>query len=455
MIHSLRFRLLVAFTLAIFIAVGSTLFFLGLATRGEIQRFGERVDEARVARMASELTRFYFIYRDWDGIQPYIEQWGNLYNQRIVLTNGAGVVVADSKGETIGQINPTDAPGRPLMMPGMGVGMGLGQVGTLYLTQQRPFADLGLEAMQVLFRSIGRFFILGSIVAIIIALLIVFFLSDRILSPVKKLTAAARQVGQGDFSPRVAVAKDKSEMGGLARTFDMMAENLERTEQLRKNMVADVAHELRTPLSNIKGYLEAVSDGVVQPDSDTIGKLNEEAALLTRLVDDLQDLSLVEAGTLKLVCRAENITGIITQAVALAQPQAAAKGLALTAEIADNLPSVNIDAQRIGQVLRNLLQNAIAYTPSGGSVKVSARLQESRWLEIGVADTGQGIPAESLPFVFERFYRVDKSRTRATGGNGLGLTIGKRLVEAHGGQIKAESEPGKGSRFSFTIPVPA
>ena len=446
MIHSLRFRLLVAFTLAIFIAVGSTLFFLGLATRGEIQRFGERVDEARVARMAAELSRFYFVYRDWDGIQPYIEQWGNLYNQRIMLTDDLGVVVADSQGETVGQHRNPDSSGRSLALPGMG------SIGTLYLAQ-RPFADLSLESMQVLFRAIGRFFILGSLVAVVIALLIVFFLSDRILSPVRKLTLAARQVGQGDFSPRVAVEKDKSELGELARAFDVMAANLERTEQLRKNMVADVAHELRTPLSNIKGYLEAVSDGIVQPDAETVRKLNEEAALLARLVEDLQELSLVEAGTLKLVCRMENITGIINQTVSLAQPKAAAKGLAITAAMPDSLPPVNVDAQRVGQVLRNLLENAIVYTTPGGAIRVSVAAMDKGMLEVSVTDTGQGIPAGELPFIFERLYRVDKSRTRATGGSGLGLTIAKRLVEAHGGTIKAESEPGKGSRFFFTLPV--
>ena len=451
MIHSLRFRLLVAFTLAILTAIGSTFFFVSLATRGQIQQYGERVDQARTARMASELSRFYFVRRDWSGIQPYIEQWGNLYEQRIILTNSAGVVVADSQGDLLGQPSKPGVSGIPLSLPGMGM-MG-GGIGTLYVTQ-RPAAELGLESLQALFGVIGRYFIWGSLVAVAIALLIAFFLSQRILSPVKKLTLAARQLGQGDFSQRVAV-KDKSEVGELARAFDVMAENLERTEQLRKNMVADVAHELRTPLSNIKGYLEAVSDGVVQPDAATIHTLNEEAILLARLVEDLQELSLAEAGTLKLVCHTENIAGLINQTVATVQPKAVAKGLAITTELPDKLPLVNIDAHRISQVLRNLLENAIAYTAAGGTIKVAAGLPDNRVVEVSVTDTGQGIPAPELPLIFERFYRVDKSRTRATGGSGLGLTIAKRLVEAHGGQIKAESEPGKGSRFSFTLPVSA
>ncbi|OGO23463.1 MAG: hypothetical protein A2Z28_05760 [Chloroflexi bacterium RBG_16_51_9] len=453
----MRFRLLIAFTLAILVAIGSTFFFVSLATRGEIERYGERVDEARITRMQTELSRFYLLYRDWSGIQPYVEQWGNLYGQRIIVADSTGTVVADSQAELLGQRKNPDLSGRPLSMgQAMGPGMmpAIGQrpvIGTLYVTE-KPSPDLGLESVQVLFRVIGRYFIWGGLLAVIIALLIAVLLSERILAPVKALTLAARQLGQGDLSQRVE-SKDKSEMGELAQAFDTMAENLERTEQSRKNMVADIAHELRTPLSNIKGYLEAVSDGVIKPDTDTIGKLDEEATLLARLVEDLQELSLAEAGTLKLVCNPENIAGLVNQTVAIVQAKALAKGLSLSAKLPDKLPLVNIDAHRISQVLRNLLENAITHSAAGGTITVDVRAQDNRTIEVSVTDTGQGIPPEELPLIFERFYRVDKSRTRATGGSGLGLTIAKRLVEAHGGKITAQSEMGKGSRFSFTIPA--
>jgi len=230
-----------------------------------------------------------------------------------------------------------------------------------------------------------------------------------------------------------------------------MAGDLERAEQLQHNMVADIAHELRTPLSNIKGYLEAVRDGVAKADTDTIRSIEEEAALLSRLVDDLQELSLAEAGELKLVCQAEDVSRLIIQAVAAQQPRAIAKGLSLSVEMPPGLPAVSIDSQRISQVLRNLLDNAVAYT-ADGSITVAVR-QQDNWVEMSVTDTGEGIPEEDLPNIFERFYRVDKSRTRATGGSGLGLIIAKHLVEAHGGRIEARSEPGQGSRFSFTVPV--
>jgi len=241
-------------------------------------------------------------------------------------------------------------------------------------------------------------------------------------------------------------------VGELAQAFNSMAGNLERAEQLQRNMVADVAHELRTPLSNLRGYLEAVGDGVIKPDADTIRSLDEEATLLSRLVDDLQELSLTEAGELKLVCQAEDISELINQAVAAVRAQAEAKGVSVTIDLPDELPPVNIDSHRISQVLRNLLENAVAHTAQGDSITVTAE-QRDNWVEVAVADTGEGIPAEDLPYIFERLYRVDKSRARATGGSGLGLTIARSLVEAHGGRIEAQSELGKGSRFTFTIPI--
>jgi signal transduction histidine kinase len=231
-----------------------------------------------------------------------------------------------------------------------------------------------------------------------------------------------------------------------------MASDLERAEELRRNMVADTAHELRTPLSNIQGHIEAIRDGVVEPDAAALRSLDEEVTLLTRLVNDLQELALADAGELRLVCQAEDISAPINQAVAAVNTKAVAKGVTVSIHLPDKLSPVYIDAQRISQVLLNLLENAVAHTAKGDRIEVGARQQNS-WVEISVTDTGEGIPPEDLPNVFERFYRVDKSRARATGGRGLGLTIAKYLVEAHGGRIEVQSKPGKGSRFWFTVPI--
>jgi len=323
-------------------------------------------------------------------------------------------------------------------------------IGTLYVSPESP-PELGFTSLQIVFRAIGLFFIWGGLIAVAIALIITFLLSRRILAPVRALTSAAKRLGGGDFSQRLQV-KDRSELGELANTFNSMASDLERAERLQHNMVADIAHELRTPLSNIRGYLEAIRDGVIKPDADTIRSLDEEATLLSRLVDDLQELSLAEAGELKLVCQVENIGELIKQTVPGVQAQATAKGLSVSVDLPDRLPLVNIDSHRISQVLRNLLENALAHTAEDGIISVTAR-QQGNWVEVSVTDTGEGIPPEDLPNIFERFYRVDKSRTRATGGSGLGLTIAKRLVEAHGGKIAAQSEVGRGSRFAFTLPI--
>jgi signal transduction histidine kinase len=323
-------------------------------------------------------------------------------------------------------------------------------IGTLYLTPKSS-SEVDIASARILYLAIGRFFLWGGLVAVAIAVAITFFLSRRILAPVKALTSVARRLGRGDFSQRVQV-KDKGELGELARAFNTMASDLEHTEKLRRDMVADVAHELRTPLSNLRGYLEAIRDKVIKPDAKTIRSLNEEAMLLSRLVDDLQDLALAEAGELKLVCQTEDVSELVNQTVTAMQAQAVAKGLSVSIDLPDRLPPVSIDYHRISQVLRNLLENAVAHTAQGGVITVAAK-QQDNWVEVSVTDTGEGIPADDLPNIFERFYRVDKSRTRATGGSGLGLTIAKRLVEAHGGKIKVQSELGKGSCFSFTIPV--
>jgi len=440
----LQFRLLLGFTLVIFVAIGAVLFFVNQATKDEIQRFREQVDNSRALRMQSELTRIYFINRNWEGIQPIIEQWSNLYEQQIVVTDSEGMVVADSQDKLSGEYKP-DLPGRVISFPFQREGFG-----TLYIIP-RSSSELSFESFQILFESIGRYFLWGGMIAIIIALILTYFFSRRILSPVRALTQAANRLGGGDFSQRVDV-KGNSELDQLGNTFNTMADNLGRAEELRKNMVADIAHELRNPLANIKGYLEAARDGLIETNEDTIRKLDEEATLLTRLVNDLQELSLAEAGELKLEREPGDIGKIIETTTQMMQTKASQKGLSLKFIPAGDLPEIDIDIHRISQVLHNLIENAITATPAGGTICIPAQRMKN-YIKVSVIDTGEGIPADDLDNIFERLYRIDKSRARATGGSGLGLTIARRLVEAHGGQITVESEQGKGSCFSFTIPI--
>ncbi len=466
MLHGLRFRLLVAFTIVILVAVGAIYFFVSRTMGGEIYQYGQRSEQARFSRVGFELNRYYRGHGSWQGIQSYVEQWGSLYGNRIVLTDTSGVVVADSQGELLGKQYLPDTPGIHLPFSREGSTPGTLYIspetlgtrlllpregstpGTLYIS---PEPSVYFPSPQNLSQSVSRYLLWGALLAVAIALVFTFFLSRRISAPVKALTQAARRLGQGDLSQRVQL-RDKSEMGELAQAFNSMASDLEKTGQLRRNMIADAAHELRTPLTNMRGYLEAIRDGVKKPDADTINSLDEEANLLSRLVNDLQELSLAEAGELKMYRQTEDITKLIKQVVAAKETRAAAKGVLLATDLPAELPPVNIDSQRIGQVLHNLLDNAIAHTAKGGTITVTA-VKQDNWVKINVVDTGEGIPSEDLPYIFERFYRVDKSRTRTTGGSGLGLTITKRLVEAHGGTMEAQSELGKGSCFSLILPV--
>jgi signal transduction histidine kinase len=448
--RSLQFRLLAAFALVILVTITTVLFFIHQATQSEIRQYDLRAAELRADRMERDLSLYYLRQGGWDGIQPVIQEWGSAYDQRIVVTDSSGVSVADSQSSSIGKqfTDPKGAWGNRTITLGV---LNLGPaIGILYYSAPSGSAA-SLTSVRILYAQVGRYFLWGGLVAIAIGIVMTFFLSRRLLAPVRALTSSAHLVGQGDFTTRVTL-HDKGELGDLARAFNTMADDLARLEKLRQNQVADTAHELRTPLSNLGGYLEAIRDGLVLPDSAAINSLSEEVALLSRLVNDLQELAVADAGELRLEKQTEDVSALLDQAAAAARPAALAKGIDIITRIDTDLPPCQIDRQRIRQVLHNLLSNATTHTPSGGKVGIEAIMADGS-IEISVSDTGEGIPAQDLSNIFERFYRVDKSRTRATGGSGLGLTIAKRIVEAHGGRIWVTSEVGVGSRFSFTIPV--
>ena len=444
MIHRLWFRLLLAFAVIIVVTVGTIYLFVSQRIAVEMEEYEQISAQYRSDQIQARLYLHYWNEgRSWKDVQPVVEALG-VSGTHIILTGVNGTVIADSQGKLIGT-NYTHSSDGPLELYSLEEFLG-----KVYISPD-PKAEPYVAPFRRLSTSIDRFLLLGGSLAIVIALLLTFVLSRRISSPIGVLATAARRLGRGDLSQRVEF-QGKGEVKELAQAFNSMAVDMEYAEQLRRNLVADVAHELRTPLSNIQGYLEAIRDRVVKPNAATIRSLNEETALLSRLVDELQELSLAEAGKLKLVYQAEDIAKLVRQAVTSWQPQVAAKEISLSLDLPDNLPLVDIDWQRVNQVLHNLLENAVAHTHKGGTINVAATTQGD-WVEVSVSDTGEGIPAEDLPNIFERFYRVDRSRARATGGSGLGLTIAKRLVEAHGGKITVQSDLGKGSCFSFTLPI--
>lgn len=292
----------------------------------------------------------------------------------------------------------------------------------------------------------------ATLLAVGAAVLLSLFLSRQITAPMRRLTQAAKQIATGNLAQRVHETS-KDEIGELASAFNAMAEALHRNEQARQQLLAGIAHELRSPLAVIQGNLEAMVDGVVEVTPERLASLHQESLLLARLITDLRDLSLAEAGQLELRRTPTDPQPLLEEVVANFASQAQAKGLQLHLELPQNLPQIMADPDRARQVLRNLLANALRYTPAGGSITLTARHNGGGQVTFTVADTGSGIAPEDLPHIFNHFYRADPSRQRASGGSGVGLAVVKQLVEAHGGRVWAQSEPGKGSVFSFTLPV--
>jgi two-component system sensor histidine kinase BaeS len=291
--------------------------------------------------------------------------------------------------------------------------------------------------------------------AILVAVALSFWLTRQVVSPVREMMLASREIAEGKYEKRVSMTGNASgvELSQLGLSFNQMAAQLEQIENMRRELIADVSHELRTPLTAIKGYSEGLIDGVLPANEETYRQIHKEADRMQRLVADLQELSRVEADGFVLDVRPIALNGILSSLRKQLEDQFRDKGVALKVEIPSGLPIVLVDEDRLQQVLLNLLVNALQYTPKKGSVTISAA-QANGEVRIDVADTGAGIAEEHLPLVFNRFYRVDKSRARTGGGSGIGLTIARRLVEAHGGRIWATSEgTGQGSTFSFTLPI--
>ena len=293
--------------------------------------------------------------------------------------------------------------------------------------------------------------LLSGSAAVLAAVVVSLVVSARIVMPIGRLLAASKRIAAGRYAERVP-EDGRDELAALATQFNTMAAELEAAERRRVALIGDVAHELRTPLATIEGYTEGLLDGVVEPAPATWAVLHDEVGRLRRLVAELQELSRAEARQLPLHLAPAAPAELLAQAVARVAPQFAEKGIALVQEAAAHLPSVRADADRVIQVLINLLGNALRCTPTGGTVTARV-IQEGGEVVFSVTDTGIGIAPEHLPHLFERFYRVDKARSRALGGSGIGLTIAKALVEAHGGRIWAESSgAGHGARFAFTLP---
>jgi signal transduction histidine kinase len=473
MIRSLRVRLVLMTMLVSGVAVAAVGLLSSRVTSLEFQRFVGEGQETSLERYRDVLTDHYRQATSWNAVQPVLDRIGQISGRQLLLLDPNAKTIATFPSELArAKIEITADNNLHLSSEVVENGenpMGLrvthqklvfahpphltltdsqnATIATLYLAGRYPPSRVNEQETFV--SSVNRSMLLVVLIAGGSALLVAFLLSRRILGPVEALTDAARRMGKGDLNRRVDVSA-RDEIGQLAEAFNGMADSLARVEQLRRNMIGDIAHELRSPLTNIRCQLETLQDGLAEPTPEFIGSIHEEAMLLNRLIEDLQDLALAEAGKLRLHCEPVDLRDILNQSVRAARPQASTKHIEFVINIPGDLPTAHADAERIGQILRNLISNAITHTPERGVVEISAS-SSAEHVEVTVADTGSGINAEHLPFVFERFYRADTSRSRSTGGAGLGLAIVKQLVEAQGGSVWARSEPGKGSCFGIRL----
>ena len=323
--------------------------------------------------------------------------------------------------------------------------------------------DLNADLFRNFRAALNEAMIIAMLAAGSIAAAVSWFVSRRIVAPIQAMSRASRRIAEGHYDERVNVPthalEHTDELGELALNFNRMAARLARTEEARREWLADISHEMRTPLASILAYAEGLQDEVLPQEPETYAQIVREAHRLQRLVDDLHELSRLEAGAFTLERRALPPAQLVNDVFHRFAPTAASKGVNLRAETPAEVPSVWADEERATQVLSNLVDNALRHTPPGGQVTVRvvpprAPGGEKDMVRFEVHDTGEGIPPEHLPHLFKRFYRVDPSRSRTRGGSGIGLTIARLLVEAHGGRIWAES-PGKGqgSTFIFTLPV--
>jgi len=402
--------------------------------------------------VASPLQAYYLGHGSWNGVETLNETLGpNVWPeaahawQRMLLLDAAGRVVLDhgrANAARVGQayrVQPGDLVS-PLTADGQ-------VVGTLVITGNSLW-ESARWLVELLFPVVIISFFTGGL-----TLIIGLFLMRRVVTPLAEVIAAAHSVAAGDLTTRVQVS-GPGDLRGLIESFNHMADALQRSDRERRALLADVAHELRTPLTVIRGRLEGIVDGIYPADEAHVAPALEEAYVLERLVEDLRQLTLAEARQLPFERRPIDLGEIAAKAAEIFSAEAAETNIALRVNTSPDLPPVLADPQRMDQVIGNLLSNALRFTPPGGQVALDVD-RTGAGVRLAVTDTGEGIAAEDLPHVFDRFYRGEKSRARASGGAGLGLAIARAWVQAMGGEIGVESTPGYGSCFWLTLPLAA
>jgi signal transduction histidine kinase len=447
--RSLTLKLVLAF-----LAVGliGTAFIALFTWTGTEREFGNLEFDRWQSEVVGQLEQYYTAHGTWSNLETFFQirvgggpgsHWGPKMGSPILLIDQEGNVVLPGQGFVIGdQVSPQTANlGMPIEVDDTEVG--------------RVIA--GREALSVspagenFLKRVNSVLIWGTTGGAIVALLLGVILARTFTRPLRELTAATRAVGAGDLEQKVPI-RSKDEIGELTEAFNQMNANLVHARDMRRQMTADIAHELRTPLSVILSHTEAIKDGVFESSEETFQIIHDETMRLSTMVEDLRTLSLAETGELSITPRKTHPEKILKQTIAAHAPRAQQKNIELDLQLEDSLPEIEVDPDRMAQVFGNLMDNALRYTPSGSCITLSAK-RTTEGLQLCVKDNGPGIEPAELDHIFDRFYRVDKSRQREEGGSGLGLAIAKSIVERHGGQIRAESIPGNGVTFVIEFPA--
>jgi signal transduction histidine kinase len=452
--RSITLRLVLSFLVISLVSIFLIASFIRYTTDREFRRFTTTSDRST---LTETLQDYYVTQGSWAGIEhaelfmrfpaPNNDRTPKPYNA-LTVTDQFGKVIRAGPNDHLGDTLPAVEfqRGAPIQVDGKTVGY--------LIFSPPPFDENSPE--RIFLNRTAQLLIYGALVTTAIALLLGILLSRSLTSPIRELTEATHAVSQGDLSQQVPI-RSNDELGELGKAFNKMSAELSRSINTRKQMTADIAHELRTPLSLILGHAEAVHDGVLPPTRENFEIIRDEATRLEHLVEDLRTLSLADAGELSINPQTIEPERLLREVAALYQYQTQQKNIHLDLDIASRLSTVEVDPGRMTQVLTNILDNALRHTPDGGQIVVSAKdAKAGDQIEFSIQDNGPGLNPEDLDRIFERFYRTDSSRQRdgafPGGGSGLGLAIARSIVQAHGGKLSAESEAGKGLKVIITLP---
>ena len=441
-------KLGLSFVVVILITVALVYFLTAHSIADRFAQFRAQNKQQIARQVCGLLAEYRMLTGSWVGIERLLSTRYTVFiNGHVIVRRTSmigGFSLADETGKVVvstraNEVGKTLSPKE--IAAGIPITIGSTRVGTLLLDSKSSVLD---PAEEKFLSSAKQSALLGGGIATGVALFLAMILISQVLSPLRLLSRATERIARGDLTQRV-VLRARDEFGQLGESFNRMIDNLRRSERARQTMTADIAHELRTPVTIIQGNLEAILDGIYEPTPETIAPIYEETLHLGRLIDDLRELSLADAGELPLNRTPTDIVAL-THQVTDTIAGALEDGPEIVVNAEPDLPMISIDPMRIRQVIVNLVSNAVRYTPKDGRIEVALR-KVGNELELTVTDTGPGISPEDLPHLFERFYRGDRARARASGGSGLGLAIAKQWVEAHGGRIWATNAPAGGARF--------